>query len=69
MGAKLFHADKRTDERRTGMARLIVGFRNFGNTHKKSKAIFGVYKFAPAKLTLSLQKHNNELSKYVEIAN
>jgi hypothetical protein len=69
MGAKLVHADKWMDERRAGMARLIVGFRNFGNAHKKSKAIFGVFKFAPVKLAPSLQKHNNELSKYVEIAN
>ena len=34
VGAKLFHADGRTDGR-TDMKKLLVAFRNFANTPKK----------------------------------
>jgi len=50
------------------MTKLIFAFRKFANEPIKSKAVFGVVKFEPVKQILSLQKHDNELKKYVELA-
>jgi hypothetical protein len=42
VGAKLFHAGRRTDGR-TDMAKLIVAFCKFANTPKKTDLVFFLY--------------------------
>ena len=50
VGAELFHADSNVTVRRTDMARLIVGIRNFANVPKTPNKVYN-RKYDPLSLS------------------